>query len=167
MANKDFYTTTKKEKINWREEKKKVCMVSTKEDAANIRKAIGWLDRHPNAAPGEIAKHIEDCKAYMQLLDNKIQDCEHVIALGSVAKCNRKEYETAVERLTETLGLRLEYKTHMQKCHDLLDKKEEKLLGPRCYHVRTLQDEFGQLITIEHNRVVFHHNNTNMEVAVS
>lgn len=135
----------------------KVVRISNlKSDAKAIREYLKFFEKFPNATVWQIRKHLEENDVWMSLLDNRINDCEHIIALNALAAVDAKSVQKAHDLLSDALGTRIQLKRHRQECLYRMNNTSQPFDGPREYRVRTLQEEFGKTVIIEDNRVVFH-----------
>lgn len=123
-------------------------------DAKKITEYLRFFDRNPSWNRMQLQKHIDECAFWMSLMDHRINDCEHVIALSSLAEPDPATVSKAHELLTEALSFRIQLKSHRQECLDKMRNKETVLDGEREYTVRTLHEAFGHVITIVDNRMV-------------
>lgn len=123
-------------------------------DAKKISEYLQFFDRNPNWNRLQLQKHIEECPHWMSMMDNRINDCEHIIALATISEAEESTVAKAHELLTEALGFRIRLKAHRQECLDKMRNRETVLDGRREYTVRTLHEAFGHIITIEDNRMV-------------
>ena len=123
-------------------------------DAKKITEYLRFLEQNPNATRLQLQKHVDECGHWISMMDHRINDCEHFIALSTISETKPELVARAHELLTESLGFRIRLKAHRQECLDRLLNKETVLNGEREYHVRTLHEAFGHVITIENNLLV-------------
>ncbi len=140
----------------YKRERKPVRMSDLVNDAKEISEYIRFFEKNPKADKWQIHKHLLENDVLMSLLDNRINDCEHVIAMKGLAVVDEETVRKAHEILAETLELRIRLKRHRQECLDRIRDSKQPLDGDRKYYVRTLKKEFGNAITIEQGRAVFH-----------
>lgn len=92
----------------------------------------------------------------MSELDNRINDCAHIIVIASFAEVDEKTLKQAYEILADALGTRLRLKSHRQECLYKLNNTSQPFEGLREYRVRTLHEPFGRVVTVENGAMIFH-----------
>ncbi|MBQ6105695.1 MAG: hypothetical protein IJL03_07085 [Lachnospiraceae bacterium] len=150
VARKEDVVTT------FRPEPKPVRESNLKNDAIEIEKYLRFLKKNPNPTAWQIRKHLKENDMWMSVLDNRINDCEHIIALATFADVDEETLKQAHEILTDALGTRMRLKGHRQECLYKLNNTSQPFEGLREYRVRTLHEPFGRVVTVENGAMVFH-----------
>ena len=125
-------------------------------DSKKINEYLRFFEKNPNPSREQIQNHLKENDIWMSMLDNRINDCEHIIALNELAPADEELVHKAQEILSGTLGIRILLKRHRQECLYRMNNTKQPFDGIREYRVRTLKKEFGNVITIEDGKVVFH-----------
>lgn len=141
---------------DFRAEPKPVRRSNLATDTEQLNEYMGFFEKHPNPQKWQLKMHLKENDEWMRMLDGRINDCEHIIALANIAEVDEETVQKAHKLLAEALGLRIRMKGHRQEVLYRLNETEQPFSGKREYRMRTLQSTFGNTITIEDGAMVFH-----------